>query len=624
MQEIDAGFEPKIGIVTALGIEYLAMKAVVDSGEEKPIRGIGKCLMGTILSHESGIHHLVVAEAGMGNNMSALCAEKLRHEFPSIDTFIMVGIAGAVPNPEKSEDHVRLGDIVVVGKEGVVQYDFIKKTESEIQYRHPPRAPKASLLKAAEVLRREEEEGKFPWNDYIKIAINVRGEEWKRPPATLDILEYPKGNIVIHPQYPKRREGEPRVFIGVIASGNTLLKDPIIRDRLRKDLSAKAVEMEASGVADASWINEVNYFAVRGMCDYCDGNKNDIWQKYASIVAAAYTKALLVSVPGIVSSPSKKEPVSPFTKAGTFNVLILPFDALEKSHAREVHYERALQKRLMGLKEEEGLEIDVAYLDDEKQPISFEDGIQIGRKYKADLVIWGDYYEQGQADSMQASLRYALVDIELPNVKPRGKSDILPVPTLTLISQGYLQQDVDYAIYWVLAHIQFKTRNYERALHYFKYVASNFGDKFQGVVNFRLDEKGFELKINRPSVQLLYYLAFCYYATGDLEKAVVCWSNILMGGGKSRSGLFAYNTFGLAISSSNKEAVEICIYIMLYRAVAFETLGNKTSAIEDYMNLMNHAKAVEDNTEMHQLFLPFIPIVEKQIERLRSDVKTQS
>jgi len=36
---------------------------------------------------------------------------------------------------------------------------------------------------------------------------------------------------------------------------------------------------------------------VRGICDYCDDNKNDLWQGYAAVVAAAYTRALLELIP---------------------------------------------------------------------------------------------------------------------------------------------------------------------------------------------------------------------------------------------------------------------------------------------------------------------------------------
>jgi nucleoside phosphorylase len=49
---------------------------------------------------------------------------------------------------------------------------------------------------------------------------------------------------------------------------------------------------------------------IRGVCDYADSHKNDIWQPYAAAVAAAYAKKLLsvVSSSDVASSnpPSGK------------------------------------------------------------------------------------------------------------------------------------------------------------------------------------------------------------------------------------------------------------------------------------------------------------------------------
>jgi len=62
--------------------------------------------------------------------------------------------------------------------------------------------------------------------------------------------------------------------------------------------------MEGSGIADAAWTAGQQYFIVRGICDYCDEKKNDIWQGYAAVVAAAYTRALISS---ITLTPSVEE-----------------------------------------------------------------------------------------------------------------------------------------------------------------------------------------------------------------------------------------------------------------------------------------------------------------------------
>lgn len=62
--------------------------------------------------------------------------------------------------------------------------------------------------------------------------------------------------------------------------------------------------MEASGVADAGWDKNIGFLVVRGICDYCDTKKNDVWQQYAAIVAAAYTRALIESIPAEITKPS--------------------------------------------------------------------------------------------------------------------------------------------------------------------------------------------------------------------------------------------------------------------------------------------------------------------------------
>jgi nucleoside phosphorylase len=36
---------------------------------------------------------------------------------------------------------------------------------------------------------------------------------------------------------------------------------------------------------------------IRGICDYCDTFKNDDWQPYASLVAAAYARAMIETLP---------------------------------------------------------------------------------------------------------------------------------------------------------------------------------------------------------------------------------------------------------------------------------------------------------------------------------------
>lgn len=84
--------------------------------------------------------------------------------------------------------------------------------------------------------------------------------------------------------------------MGAIGSANKLLKNPQKRDLLRDQFGIKAIEMEGSGVADATWNHGIGYLVVRGICDYCDAHKSDTWQQYAAVTAAAYVRTLLSSM----------------------------------------------------------------------------------------------------------------------------------------------------------------------------------------------------------------------------------------------------------------------------------------------------------------------------------------
>ena len=92
-----------------------------------------------------------------------------------------------------------------------------------------------------------------------------------------------------------RRTNEPVVHYGLIASGNRVVKDSKLRDRLAREYGVMCFEMEAAGV-----VNAVDCLVIRGICDYCNMDKNDIWQNYAAAAAAAYAK-LLFSVVAKVS-----------------------------------------------------------------------------------------------------------------------------------------------------------------------------------------------------------------------------------------------------------------------------------------------------------------------------------
>jgi nucleoside phosphorylase len=90
--------------------------------------------------------------------------------------------------------------------------------------------------------------------------------------------------------------GVAEIYHGIVASGSSLMKDATVRDRLSKEEGVLCFETEAAGL-----MNQFPCMVIRGICDYSDSHKNDDWQRYAAMMAAAYTKEILrVVMPGKV------------------------------------------------------------------------------------------------------------------------------------------------------------------------------------------------------------------------------------------------------------------------------------------------------------------------------------
>lgn len=285
----------KIGVITALPMEYAAMKVMMKEPGEHYFEGKGaghRFCIGEISSANGKYHRVVLALCGMGNNSAAIRATNVLNHFPSIEALIMTGIAGGIPSYKKDNNQVRLGDIIV--SEGIIQYDYIKESQSGFECRSKPPKPSPKLIEAVQFLKTYEYEGKFPWHLFIDQM--KENPLYSKPSIETDLLYDQDNNLCQHPEDITRTQ-YPKVFFGEIASANILLKNPIRRDELKSQYNVLGVEMEASGIADAAWDNDVGYLVVRGICDYCDMHKNDLWQQYAALVAAAYTRAVIETLP---------------------------------------------------------------------------------------------------------------------------------------------------------------------------------------------------------------------------------------------------------------------------------------------------------------------------------------
>ena len=288
-----------IGIITALYEELKAMYNILENQNiyKIDIKSPNIYYVGEIPS-KKGTHYITLTLAGKGNTAAAIKTTSMIYDFPTIESIIMVGIAGGVPNPNIAAEHVRLGDLVISDEEGVIQYDFGKKYPSRFIHTYSIHSPCPNLINIVKNMLKEQISS---WKYYINILLDKL--EKQRPDDCLDVLRkcnrrlLKKPKKIKHPYDLKRETGVPRVFLGPIATGNIVLKDEKLRDYLRDKFNVKAVEMESEGIMNTAWYFNVGYLIIRGICDYCNTDKNDIWHTYAAIIAAAFTRNLIENIP---------------------------------------------------------------------------------------------------------------------------------------------------------------------------------------------------------------------------------------------------------------------------------------------------------------------------------------
>jgi nucleoside phosphorylase len=106
-----------------------------------------------------------------------------------------------------------------------------------------------------------------------------------------------------------RKHNGPYVHFGTIASADNVIKRAETRARLIKEHKALCVETESAGLMNTRFPCVV----IRGICDYADSHKNDLWQGYAAATAAACAKELLLIIREIDSKRIAAKAISKLT-----------------------------------------------------------------------------------------------------------------------------------------------------------------------------------------------------------------------------------------------------------------------------------------------------------------------
>ncbi|KAH6666143.1 TPR repeat protein [Halenospora varia] len=253
-----------------------------------------------------GSHCVVIAclPAGQrGTSSAATVASQMKSTFTSLRFGLLVGIGGGVPTTD-----IRLGDVVVSQQDsqfgGVVQYDTgERQADGRFLRTGLLNMPPTVLLAALQKLKSNHQRGINKCAEYLNIICGKEGLGFARPEGK-DLL-FQAGYKHIGGHHCKdcgmdglvARESREQMVVhyGTIASGNLDVRDSETRQQLSDDLGGVlCLENEAAGL-----MNSFPCVVIRGICDYADSHKNEMWHKYAAAIAAAYAKDLLTVIPAL-------------------------------------------------------------------------------------------------------------------------------------------------------------------------------------------------------------------------------------------------------------------------------------------------------------------------------------
>ncbi|KAL7810685.1 nucleoside phosphorylase domain-containing protein [Trichoderma aethiopicum] len=329
----------QIAIICALPLEYDAVTLLFEQfWDEEESYGRARGDTNSYTTGRMGTFDVVLALLpNMGTAAAAGAAASFRSSYCSLQLVFLVGICGGVPG--KGVNQVHLGDVVI--SRSAVQYDlgkqypetFITKDTTDYSLGRPNKnirslvalfesefgrgrlQQKASAhleaLQSEAVRRRRRSNYQYPGIDNDRLFPPTYRHKHRGAQVCVicddqsdgfcteaigrscvelgceesQLVERARSKDIESQQSEELR---PRILVGQIASGSTVMKSGEHRDQVAREHNVIAFEMEGAGVWD-----EIPCIIVKGVCDYADSHKNDLWQPYAAAAAASVMKAAL-------------------------------------------------------------------------------------------------------------------------------------------------------------------------------------------------------------------------------------------------------------------------------------------------------------------------------------------
>ena len=210
-------------------------------------------------------HSVVLAESGVGKVASAAIATLIA---TSLDcrAIVVCGVAGGI-DPE-----LAIGDVVIADR--LIQHDYGHLTNQGIRNFRPGVPP---IGEARDRIA-------FDLSPELLMRIGGVVKDIRLPALPPDL-----GIPALRP---------PRIAFGPIVSGDQFINSEDVRERLRRDYAALAVEMEGAAVAQATELIGIPCIVIRSLSDLAGAESHLDFPKFLRAVAptAAEVVSRIVSV----------------------------------------------------------------------------------------------------------------------------------------------------------------------------------------------------------------------------------------------------------------------------------------------------------------------------------------
>jgi adenosylhomocysteine nucleosidase len=202
---------------------------------------------------------VVAARSGAGKVNAAIAATLLLDHF-SPSAVVLTGTAGAI------DTELSPGDVLIASSVGY--HDFGDMTTNGF-VRSPTRDASSGRL----------DPSFFPADQTLLAAA-------RRAAATVKLSREPAA---------ESNRG-PRIQEGLIVTGDAFVANPARREELRRDLNARAVEMEGAAVAQVCARFGVPSIIIRSITDYADGRAEDSYRRFVAVASRNAAEIALATI----------------------------------------------------------------------------------------------------------------------------------------------------------------------------------------------------------------------------------------------------------------------------------------------------------------------------------------